>query len=284
MMWNYLVSGLLVGRDRRALRRRPAWPDLATLWRLAAESGATYSGRARRSSWPAARPAWRPAGTLDLAALRGVGSTGAPLPAAGFRWVRDAVSADDPGRLAERRHGPVHRVPRAAPARAGLGGRDQLPDAGRGGRGVRRRRAVRRGARRRARDHRADAVHAGRVLGRHGRVPAARRVLRDVPGRLAPRRLADDHRARLVRHHRPQRRDAQPRWRADWHGASSTAWWRRCPRSPTASSSISRTRAAARASCCCSSCRAAASTLDDDLRRRIAAALRGELSPRHVPD
>jgi acetoacetyl-CoA synthetase len=29
---------------------------------------------------------------LDLGALRGVGSTGAPLPAAGFLWVRDAVS------------------------------------------------------------------------------------------------------------------------------------------------------------------------------------------------
>jgi acetoacetyl-CoA synthetase len=33
-----------------------------------------------------------PARDLDLAALRGVGSTGAPLPAAGFRWVADAVS------------------------------------------------------------------------------------------------------------------------------------------------------------------------------------------------
>jgi acetoacetyl-CoA synthetase len=30
---------------------------------------------------------------FDLSALRGVGSTGAPLPAAGFRWVHDAVSS-----------------------------------------------------------------------------------------------------------------------------------------------------------------------------------------------
>ena len=35
----------------------------------------------------------------------------------------------------------------------------------------------------------------------------------DIPGRLAPRRLDHDHRARHVRHHRPQRRDAQPRRR-----------------------------------------------------------------------
>ena len=33
---------------------------------------------------------------LDLAALRGVGSTGAPLPAAGFEWVFDAVSGAIP--------------------------------------------------------------------------------------------------------------------------------------------------------------------------------------------
>ena len=67
----------------------------------------------------------------------------------------------------------------------------------------------------RARHHRADAVDAGRVLGRpRGRAPA-RGVLLDLPGRLAARRLADDHRARLVHRHRPERRDAQARRRAD---------------------------------------------------------------------
>jgi acetoacetyl-CoA synthetase len=33
-----------------------------------------------------------PGRDLDLSSLRGVGSTGAPLPAAGFEWVHDAVS------------------------------------------------------------------------------------------------------------------------------------------------------------------------------------------------
>ncbi len=37
-----------------------------------------------------------PGADEDLSALRGVGSTGAPLPAAGFRWVADAVSDQIP--------------------------------------------------------------------------------------------------------------------------------------------------------------------------------------------
>ena len=97
----------------------------------------------------------------------------------GFEWVHDAVSDVDPGGLAERRHGPVHRLPRPEPARAGLVGRDQLPDARREGRGVRRGRPIGRRARGRARDHRADAVDARRVLGRPRRRRAcARRTSR----------------------------------------------------------------------------------------------------------
>jgi acetoacetyl-CoA synthetase len=34
----------------------------------------------------------RPGRDLDLSALRGVGSTGSPLPAAGFEWIAEAVS------------------------------------------------------------------------------------------------------------------------------------------------------------------------------------------------
>ena len=159
-----------------------------------------------------------PGASLDLSALRGVGSTGAPLPAAGFRWVHDAVSRP------RSRWARCAAAPTSAPAssalaaRAGLGRRDQLPDARREGRGVRRGRSTGRRPRGRARDHRADAVDAGRVLGRSGRLAATRGVLLDLPRRLAPRRLDDDHRARLVHRHRPQRRDAQARRRPDRDG------------------------------------------------------------------
>jgi acetoacetyl-CoA synthetase len=94
MMWNYLVSGLVVGATVVLFDGNPAWPDLGTMWRLASEARVTYLGlsapfiMACRAAGlaPGADPA------LELSALRGVGSTGAPLPAAGFHWIRDAVS------------------------------------------------------------------------------------------------------------------------------------------------------------------------------------------------
>jgi acetoacetyl-CoA synthetase len=94
MMWNYLASGLAVGSTLVLFDGNPAWPDLSTLWRLAAETRTTYLG-VSAPFLMACRAAGLAPGrdpSLDLAALRGIGSTGAPLPAAGFRWVADAVS------------------------------------------------------------------------------------------------------------------------------------------------------------------------------------------------
>ena len=94
MMWNYLVSGLAVGATIVLFDGNPAWPDLSTLWRLAASERLTYLG-VSAPFLMACRGAGLAPGRdmdLDLSALRGLGSTGAPFPAAGFRWVRDAVA------------------------------------------------------------------------------------------------------------------------------------------------------------------------------------------------
>jgi acetoacetyl-CoA synthetase len=92
MMWNYLVSGLAVGSTVVTFDGNPAHPDLSTLWRLAAETRATYLGASAPFLMACRKAGLQPGRDLDLSALRGVGSTGAPLPAAGFEWVRDAVS------------------------------------------------------------------------------------------------------------------------------------------------------------------------------------------------
>ncbi|HSL26411.1 MAG TPA: AMP-binding protein, partial [Acidimicrobiia bacterium] len=44
MMWNFLVSGLLVGATVVLFDGDPAHPDLTTLWRLAARQGITWMG------------------------------------------------------------------------------------------------------------------------------------------------------------------------------------------------------------------------------------------------
>ena len=91
MMWNYLVSGLLVGATPVLVDGDPGFPDLAGLWRVAAEEGVTFFG----TSAPflmACRKDGIDVGALP--ALRTVGSTGAPLPPEGFDWVRGAVGPD----------------------------------------------------------------------------------------------------------------------------------------------------------------------------------------------
>lgn len=93
MMWNLLVSGLGVGAAVVMYDGDPAYPSLDALWQLAGEVGITYFGTSAPYLLQCRKDGLVPREVADLAALRGVGSTGAPLPAEGFRWVYDAVSA-----------------------------------------------------------------------------------------------------------------------------------------------------------------------------------------------
>jgi acetoacetyl-CoA synthetase len=92
MMWNYLVSGLAVDATVVLYDGSPAHPDLGALWRLAAEEGVTYFGTSAPYLMACRKEGLRPADIADLSRLRGLGSTGAPLPAEGFRYVYDAIS------------------------------------------------------------------------------------------------------------------------------------------------------------------------------------------------
>lgn len=92
MMWNYLVSGLGVGSTVVMFDGNPAHEDLGMLWRMAAELGVTYFGTSAPFLLQCRKEGIVPREVADLSRLRGVGSTGAPLPAEGFRWVYEAVS------------------------------------------------------------------------------------------------------------------------------------------------------------------------------------------------
>ncbi|MFL6061616.1 MAG: acetoacetate--CoA ligase [Marmoricola sp.] len=92
MMWNYLVSGIGVGATIVMYDGHPAAPDTGMLWRMAADLGVTYFGTSAPFLLTCRKEGLVPREIADLSALRGVGSTGAPLPAEGFRWVYEAVS------------------------------------------------------------------------------------------------------------------------------------------------------------------------------------------------
>ena len=94
MMWNYLVSGLLVGSAIVLFDGDPGYPDLSALWRLASELEVTYFGTSAPFLHACLRGGLSPARSLDLSRLRGVGSTGAPLLPEGFEWVYANVGRD----------------------------------------------------------------------------------------------------------------------------------------------------------------------------------------------
>jgi acetoacetyl-CoA synthetase len=94
MMWNFLVSGLLVGATVVCFDGDPASPDLGTLWRLAGRTGVTYFGTSASFLMACRKSGVAPRELSDLSALRGVGSTAAPLPAAGFRYAYEALGPE----------------------------------------------------------------------------------------------------------------------------------------------------------------------------------------------
>jgi acetoacetyl-CoA synthetase len=91
MMWNYLVSGPAVGSAVVLFDGNPGHPDLTALWRLAEEVGVTYFGTSAPFLLACRKAGLVPGELADLSALRGMGSTGAPLPPEGFHWVYETI-------------------------------------------------------------------------------------------------------------------------------------------------------------------------------------------------
>ncbi|TWP51566.1 acetoacetate--CoA ligase [Lentzea tibetensis] len=94
MMWNYLVSGLLVGTTIVLFDGSPAHPDLNVLWHLAEQHRVTYFGTSAPYVQSCLKEGLTPSSRYDLTGLRVVGSTGAPLTPEGFRWIASAVGKD----------------------------------------------------------------------------------------------------------------------------------------------------------------------------------------------
>ncbi|MBO0775400.1 MAG: acetoacetate--CoA ligase [Actinobacteria bacterium] len=94
MMWNYLAGGLLAGATCVLYDGSATYPGTDALWRLAAQTGVTYFGVGAPYLLACAKAGLSPGAGLDLSRIRGVGSTGSPLPPEGFRWVYRAVGRD----------------------------------------------------------------------------------------------------------------------------------------------------------------------------------------------
>ncbi|MDR6118183.1 acetoacetyl-CoA synthetase [Aeromicrobium sp. SORGH_AS981] len=214
MMWNLLVSGLLTGSTVLLWDGNPAHPGLDRLWRDAAELGVTYFGTSAPYLLQCRKQGLRPRDIVDTSTLRAVGSTGAPLPAEGFRWVYDAVGE----------HVHLQSVSGGTDVCSAFVGASPTVPVYAGEISCRSL-----GAAVEAYDEHARPVvgSLGELVitaplpsmpvGFWGDTDGSRyraRLLRGHPRRVAPWRLDHDHRARHVHHHRAQRRHPQPRRRA----------------------------------------------------------------------
>jgi acetoacetyl-CoA synthetase len=94
MMWNALVSGLLLRASIVLIDGNPLYPDLREQWRLAAETGATGMGASPGFLMACRKEGIEPAREFDLSRLRQVGVAGSPLPPEGFTWVAEQLGPD----------------------------------------------------------------------------------------------------------------------------------------------------------------------------------------------
>jgi acetoacetyl-CoA synthetase len=93
MMWNYLVGTLMLGSTAILYDGDPLHPGPGALWELAERTRMTFFGASAPYFGALAKSGFEPLG-LYLRNLRGFGSTGSPLSAAGFEWLYSNVKDD----------------------------------------------------------------------------------------------------------------------------------------------------------------------------------------------
>jgi acetoacetyl-CoA synthetase len=96
MMWNLLVSGLLVGSTIVLYDGSPTFGRTDYLWQVAADHRVTVIGAGAGYWLACAKEELHPGKVLELEAIRAVGSTGSPLPASGFRWLQEGIGRPVP--------------------------------------------------------------------------------------------------------------------------------------------------------------------------------------------
>lgn len=91
MVWNALVSSLLLQATAVLIDGNPLTPDLGFQWRLAEEAGTTLLGLSPAFVAATRASGYEPADDVDLTRVRQIGVVGSPLPLASHRWLHDRL-------------------------------------------------------------------------------------------------------------------------------------------------------------------------------------------------
>jgi len=94
MMWNALVSTLLLRASVVMIDGNPAHPDLSYQWALAEETRPTMLGVSPAFVMACRKEELEPGRRFDLSSIRSIGAAGSPLPVEGFEWLYDQLGAE----------------------------------------------------------------------------------------------------------------------------------------------------------------------------------------------
>ena len=217
MMWNALVSALLLRASIVMLDGNPGYPDLSQQWRLVEETKATMFGLSPAFTMACRKEGLEPGRDFDLSTLKMICAAGSPLPADSYEWIYEQAGPEMMLNVGSGGTdvctGLVQGYP-LLPVYAGeMAGKCLGVDVA-------------------AFDSDGNEVVGElgelvirqpmpsmpvEVLERRGRLAVPGRLLRRLPRRLAARRLDHVHRAGHLDHHGPLRRDPEPRRRPPGH-------------------------------------------------------------------
>jgi len=94
MMWNWMVSGLLVGAPVVTYEGNPFHPGPERLWQIAQSERLTHFGVSAKYVDAVRNAGFAPGKALDLSALRVMMSTGSPLSAEAFAFIYEEVGTN----------------------------------------------------------------------------------------------------------------------------------------------------------------------------------------------
>ncbi len=94
MMWNWMVSGLMVNAPVVTYEGNPFHPGPERLWEIAESEGLTHVGVSAKYVDAVRNAGYAPGRALDLSRLRVMMSTGSPLSAEAFSFIYEEVSPD----------------------------------------------------------------------------------------------------------------------------------------------------------------------------------------------
>jgi acetoacetyl-CoA synthetase len=94
IMWNLLVSTLETGCTVLQFDGNPGYPDLRTLWQFTERERADFLGISPAFIGMCIKSGIVPREEFDLSRLRTIGSTGSPLTEEGYRWIYERVHSD----------------------------------------------------------------------------------------------------------------------------------------------------------------------------------------------